>query len=231
MKFLDTHFSKLDRKWISIKNKKNIEEIEIAQEKKIKGEFYLGYGYIDHFSGRSIALIGDVKKIGKYYEPTYKPSEIEKNIFKLDDVYIKQSELEVEIIEKKYIVKTLRKMIETYIKESFYDTLHKSIDSYRKDYTIDIFRANHNPDNINVLLKDEDVWCRIVEKKKDTLYGILINTPIKEKDISRDDLLILKLDKNKNKYVCIENIKPQEKLSCKITYKIKNKLKEYVYEE
>ena len=230
MNYLDTHFIELDKKWLAIRNKKNIEEIESATNKKLDGEFYLGYSYIDHFSGRSIALIGAVRKNNKIYEPTFKPEELKSNISKIDDVYMKESSLEVDILKSKEINKMLKGAIETYIKDCFYTPLHKSMKKIRKYKNLDKHRAYHNPDNINIMLEKEDVWCSIVGENKNKIHAILINTPTKNDKIKRDDLLILEYNKEIDKYIAIENFHPIEKGKEEIKYNIYGNIKSYIYE-
>ncbi|MEG0073899.1 MAG: hypothetical protein RR594_02100 [Clostridia bacterium] len=236
MKFEQTDFRDLDRKWVGITTEKNINEIEIAMNEKNNGEIYLGYSYIDHFNGRAIILIGSSKKVLGKYEPTYKPKELSSKLTKIDDVYIKNAELDVEIIDKKQINKILVDVIEKYIFDEFYKNLSRDLHSLRKLASLDVNRAHHCPDNINIYLskeglKEENVWCKLEGKYKKNIKAILINSPSDEKyNIKRMDMLMLEYNKEKERYVCVRNIPPlKDSKEGYLVYKIDKTTETYFY--
>ena len=197
MKVSDLSFRDLDRKWVAFENKKACRKIaKKIKAKKLQAPIF-GYFYIDKENGLSLRVVGNIERDGR-------------NKLYLDEDYILNKEAIVDydfVMDKDVKIlsdKVVANLDGASLLESKIDVNYKDINNFletRNKEELDAFRNEQFPDDVQVLLVNEDdvpdelLWARIegiMDIKPDVLICRLLTSAYHNEEYQEDVMVGVK---------------------------------------
>lgn len=224
MEFKEIDFREYEKTWCKICNKEQVELLDEITKNKQKGDFYLGYVYIDHYHGLSIFLVGKGIQENDKISFVTKLDELTDYTFAMTNNIIESFDnFKIEKINEVFLESDTKDVIENFIYDEFYSEIAKKnpfIFEFRKDKMLDESRANGYPDSISFLLAKEGfepelIWGRVegFHKEDKEVRVVLLNDPYeKAYGLCKGDVCGLVKDLNKfDGYVAITGYKKNKK--------------------